>query len=178
VPLPAGYTGITFPPIVERDLDPSWSIGVLAQYTVLRYFKALLEQQPVVLANEDVEGVHQIRVAARRCRTALQTFHSLWDERKVRYFQKYLARFADTFGISRDLDVMIIYLSEQLEKTDGERAAAYQWLRARNQERRLKEQPRLEKTITKLEKDGFPAAFIAYFSAKPYDLWSREDIGG
>jgi hypothetical protein len=82
-----------------------------------------------------------------------------------------VARFADAFGTARDLDVMLIWLDEQLKAADADRAAAYTWLRQRNHERRQLEQPRLEKTLLVLERDGFPAAFAAYFSRLPLDLW-------
>ena len=175
---PSAAAEVSFPPIVGRPLDPNWTLGILAQYTVLKYFRALLDQRAVVLANQDVEGVHQIRVAARRCRTALQTFRSLWKPQKVRRFQKYLARFADSFGAARDLDVMIIYLGQQLETAEGERAAAYQWLLARNVQCREREQPKLERVLAKLEKDGFAAELVSYFAVAPADLWALEEAVG
>jgi CHAD domain-containing protein len=117
-------------------------------------------------------------VAARRCRTALQTFGNLWGAERVKRYRKYLASFADAFGVSRDLDVMVIYLREQLAAAQGERAAAYCWLLERNIERRLQEQPRLEKSLLRLEKHGFASEFVDYFSRQPVDLWNGERRDG
>jgi CHAD domain-containing protein len=166
------FSEIEFPPVVDEPADPAWLLGVYAQHTVLRFFKALLDQRQVVWDNQEVEGVHRIRVAARRCRTALQTFGGLWSAGRVKRYRKYLANFADAFGVSRDLDVMVIYLRERLAEAQGERATAYRWLLERNIERRLQEQPRLEKTLLRLESRGFAAEFIDYFSSQPVDLWN------
>lgn len=157
--------------MVDEPANPTWELGMYAQHTILRLFKALLVQRQVVWNNQEVEGVHQIRVAARRCRTALQTFGSLWDTEKVERYRKYLSRFADTFGVSRDLDVMVIYLREQLAAARGERAEAYEWLLERNSARRLEEQPRLQKVLLSLEKHGFAGEFVGYFSTDPANLW-------
>jgi len=143
-----------------------------AQHTILRLFKALLVQRQVVWDNQEVEGVHQIRVAARRCRTALQTFAPLWNVDKVERYRKYLSRFADAFGVSRDLDVMVIYLREQQAAARGERAEAYRWLLERNIEQRRQEQPRLKKTLLRLEKQGFASEFVNHFAKQPVNLWA------
>jgi len=167
-----------FPPVANREADPAWDLGLYAQHTILCMFRAVLTQRQVVWDNVDVEGVHQIRVAARRCRTALQTLDSLWDADKIKYFRNYLADFADTFGVSRDLDVMVIYLQEQLAAASGDRATALAWLLERNQAKRAEEQPRLEQVLRRLEADDFASEFVDYFSRTPLDLWQLEVADG
>jgi CHAD domain-containing protein len=171
---PPSFAAVEFPPLLSAEPDPAWELGVYAQFVVLKHFRDLLTQRQVVWDNQDVEGVHHIRVAARRCRTALQTFGALWDAAEVQRFQKYLSRFADTFGISRDLDVMLIFLRGQLATAHGERRAAYSWLFKRNAEKRKAEQSKLESVLLKLESDGFPKVLAAYFSRTPVDLWPME----
>jgi len=163
---------VAFPPIVTEPLDPAWDLGIAAQHIVLSRFRSLLEQRQVVWDNADLEGVHEIRVAARRTRTALQTLSVLWDEPDLRRFERYLERFATEFGVARDLDVMIIYLRELLAQAAGERASALSWLLERNIERRAAEQDKLLQVLHQFERDSFPAAFVAYFSQLPVDLWS------
>jgi CHAD domain-containing protein len=172
------FAEVEFPRLIKMELDPAWALEVAAQHTVLRYFARLLEQRTVVWENEDVEGVHEIRVAARRTRTALQTLGDLWDAQRVRDYQRYLGRFADAFGAARDLDVMVIYLAVQVERAEGERREAFRWLLQRNTARRAEEQPKLEDALLGLEKDGFPAAFVGFFSRQPTDLWALEGTDG
>lgn len=171
---PPSFAAVEFPLLLSAEPDPAWELGIYAQFVVLKYFRDLLAQRSVVWDNQDVEGVHRIRVAARRCRTALQTLGALWDAAEVQRFQKYLSRFADTFGVSRDLDVMLIYLREQLATVQGERRAAYSWLLERNAEKRDAEQPKLKRVLLQLENDGFAQALVAYFSRTPVNLWPME----
>ena len=171
---PPEFAEIALPPVVGRPADPAWELGCYAQHTVLTYFGQLLAQRRVVWDNEEVEGVHQIRVAARRCRTALQTFATLWPDGEAAEFAKYLARFADTFGVARDLDVLIIYLNEQLADAGGDRATAYQWLLRRNVALREQEQQRLEERLRQFEQDQFAAHLVDYFAHQPTDLWALE----
>jgi CHAD domain-containing protein len=172
------FNEIDFPPLAGQPADPAWSLGLYAQHTILTRFKELLIQRAVVWLNEEVEGVHQIRVAARRCRTALQTFAPLWPDADVRKFLDYLTALADTFGTARDLDVMVIYLREQLAAAEGDAAVAYRWLLARNEQLRLAEQPEIEKVLLKLEEDQFAQALVAYFAAMPVDMWALEGQDG
>jgi hypothetical protein len=165
----------TFPLIIDEPFDCAWDFGVAAQHIVLSHFRRMLGWRKVVLANEELEGVHQIRVEARRARTALQTFAMLWDKAEVKAFGDYLADFATAFGTARDLDVLCLYLEQQLDAAEGPRAAAHAMLLEQSRAKRLKLQPKLEREILRLERSGLPAAFTAYFSSKPFDLWG---IGG
>jgi CHAD domain-containing protein len=166
------WTEPEFPPLVSEPLSPAWDLGVAAQHIVLYHFREVLAQRLVVWGNAELEGVHQIRVAARRTRTALQTLGPLWPEAEVARFEKYLVRFATAFGVARDLDVMILYLEEQLAAAQGERAAAYRWLLERNRHKRQEQQPQLETVLVDMEQSAFPLAFVTYFSRTPCDLWA------
>jgi CHAD domain-containing protein len=163
---------VEFPPLLDEPLNPEWDLGVAAQHTVLFHFREVLVQRQVVWDNVELEGVHQIRVAARRTRTALQTLRALWSGPEVRRFERYLERFATAFGLARDLDVMILYFEELVATATDERAVAYRWLLERNRLRRVEEQPKLERILRKMEQSAFPAAFVTYFSHMPLDLWA------
>ncbi|MEZ5338431.1 MAG: CHAD domain-containing protein [bacterium] len=161
-----------FPPLVSAQPDPAWPLGQWCQFILLRYMQDLLAQREVVWRNEQVEGVHQIRVSARRLRTALQTFHALWEPAQVRKHSRYLAEFADTFGVARDLDVMIIYLDSQLHGAHRERRAALNWMLESKRRLRLAQQPELEEALRRLEADEYPRRFVELFSSKPFDIRS------
>jgi CHAD domain-containing protein len=109
-------------------------------------------------------------VAARRTRTALQTFAALWPGNEAQRHLKSLSEFADAFNSARDLDVMIIYLGEQLSKAEDSRKSAITWLLARNEALREKQRPLLHKALRKLERQRVPERFVAYFSRRPFDL--------
>lgn len=167
------FCDVEFPPAALEPLDCAAAFGPAAQAIVLRHFRELLEQREHVWDNAEVEAVHRIRVAARRTRTALQTFAALWPAGESRPYLDELADFADRFNAARDLDVMIIYLREQLRDAETGRRAALEWLLERNIELRRKEQPKLERALLRFERRKQPQRFVDYFARKPLDLWPK-----
>lgn len=65
------------------------------------------EWEPVVLAGEDPEGVHQLRVCLRRMRSALAVFRGAFPRRVTRPFFEEMRCAAKTLDRARDLDVYI-----------------------------------------------------------------------
>jgi CHAD domain-containing protein len=170
---------VDFPPLLDQPFDTAWPLGAAAQYIVLKHFRELLSHRESVLLGEDVEAVHQIRVAARRTRTALQTLRKLWDSDEVQRFERYLVRFATAFNVARDLDVLVLYFNERIgaAPSGDERLHAYSWLLERNQGLRADEQSHLQQALAKMEESAFPALFVAFFSRRPFDLWAMPGVG-
>ena len=75
-------------------------------------FKELNEWRDVALDWSDPEGVHSMRVASRRLRSALRDFTPYLHKRPLHSAGKKLKRVADTLGEVRDLDVAMIALTE------------------------------------------------------------------
>jgi len=167
-----------FPPAVDHELRPEWPLGVAAQWTVLRYFRDLLHERHKVISNEDPEGVHQIRVAARRVRTALQTFSSLWRQRDLARFLKIFGDFADVFTEARDTDVMLIYLAEQLKTARLPRRNALLWLQQKALQTRAEEQPRLVAVLEGLERRQQAKHVVDYFARHPFNLFEFDPASG
>ncbi len=67
--------------------------------------------EPVVLAGEDPEGIHQMRVSLRRMSSALAVFRSVIPRKITRAFFKEMRWAAKTLDRARDLDV---YITENL----------------------------------------------------------------
>ncbi len=79
--------------------------------TVLRVrFGEVIELRGAALEFSDIEGVHAMRVATRRLRSALRDFLPLLKKRPLRKVRKNLKRIADALGAVRDQDVAILAL--------------------------------------------------------------------
>jgi triphosphatase len=99
----------------------------------------LLANQPAALAG-DPEGVHQVRVAVRRVRSALQLFSPHLESYARRLFEDGLRYAGQTIGEARDWDVFCDEILPQVSQnpearklaemmkppTDARRAAAHQ----------------------------------------------------
>ncbi len=79
--------------------------------TVLRVrFDEVVERRGAALDFSDIEGVHQMRVATRRLRSALRDFLPLVKKRPLQSVRKKLKKIADALGAVRDQDVAILAL--------------------------------------------------------------------
>ena len=78
-------------------------------------FGEVLTLRGAALDFSDIEGVHAMRVATRRLRSALRDFTPLMDLRPPKRVRKELKQLADTLGTVRDQDVAIVAL-EALQK--------------------------------------------------------------
>lgn len=75
-------------------------------------FEEVQDLRGAALDFTNIEGVHQMRVATRRLRSALNDFAPLMDKRPLKRVRKDLKRLADALGTVRDEDVAIAALDK------------------------------------------------------------------
>ncbi|MCP4544559.1 MAG: CHAD domain-containing protein [Chloroflexi bacterium] len=95
---------ITKPPN-KPGLKPDDSMAEAARKTFLFHFQRMLYHEPGTRLGEDIEALHDMRVATRRMRAALRVFGDYLDLEQMRPFIKGLRRTGRTLGAVRDLDV-------------------------------------------------------------------------
>ncbi|MBO9309480.1 MAG: CHAD domain-containing protein, partial [Chloroflexi bacterium] len=76
------------------------------------HFGKMLARQADVLASDDSEAVHQMRVATRRLRSTLRIFRSYYRARPLKPLRAALKQTAALLGSVRDLDVYREHLTE------------------------------------------------------------------
>lgn len=81
------------------------TVGELAQRAIAKYLKQAVSYEAGVLADNDPEDVHQMRVGLRRLRTALQVFGGVMELPRAAREPK-VAAVARQLGELRDLDVI------------------------------------------------------------------------
>ncbi|MCC6383275.1 MAG: CHAD domain-containing protein [Dehalococcoidia bacterium] len=107
-----------------------------AAFAILRrHFRAFLANEPGTRLGEDPEGLHDMRVAARRLRAALAAFRAFLPPRTQR-FRDELGWAARVLGEVRDLDVQLERLTEWRTGFTPSQAAALDDLEALLQARR------------------------------------------
>ncbi len=84
-------------------------------------FDELLDLRNAALNSEDIEGVHRMRVAIRRLRSALGDFSAYLEDRSFKAAKKKLKRLADSLGMARDQDVAIAALQKLQQAAKGKR---------------------------------------------------------
>lgn len=110
---------------VELDCDGTFALAA-AKVVGVRSAE-VFEHADGVLDTDDVEGVHDMRVATRRLRAALEVFASAFPRKRHRKALKRVKALADALGERRDADVEIALLeglADEVAKGDREALAA------------------------------------------------------
>jgi CHAD domain-containing protein len=75
------------------------------------------------LSGEDVEAIHDLRVASRRLRAALSVYEDAFPAKEFRRAEKAMAQLTDALGPARDTDVLIEHLQKEIESLEPGREA-------------------------------------------------------
>jgi CHAD domain-containing protein len=95
-----------------------------------------------VLDLEDIEPLHDMRVATRRLRAALEVFRPCFPRKSYKRALKRVKALADALGERRDRDVSIAFLARFLEEAPAEDRVPLEVLLAglREEQRRANEE--------------------------------------
>lgn len=102
----------------------------------------VFEHSDGVLDMEDIEALHDMRVATRRLRAALEVFAPCFPAKRHRKALKKVKALADALGERRDRDVAIEFLSEFAGEAPDADVAAIEALieRLRREQRQANEE--------------------------------------
>lgn len=102
------------------ELDCEASFGAAAKGVVKVRAKEVFKQADGVLDLGEVEHVHDMRVATRRLRAALEVFEDCFPRKRHRKALKKVKALADALGERRDADVEIELLEGLIGKVATE----------------------------------------------------------
>lgn len=91
----------------DIDVDPFELYAAAGTRIVRARARELFEHAEGVLDTEDIERVHDMRVASRRLRAVLEVFAPCFDADEFRGVLRDVKRIADALGERRDPDVHI-----------------------------------------------------------------------
>jgi triphosphatase len=114
------------------DLSGAATIGAALEGVLGHLAEVMLYQAPLARATAGPEGVHQLRVAARRARSALKVFRPVARSPLLTRVEAGLKAVAGALGPARDWDVFLGGIAAELEAALGDDPAAARglaWLR-------------------------------------------------
>lgn len=106
------------------ELDCEAPFGVAARRVVKIRAREVFEHSEGVLDLDEVERVHDMRVATRRLRAALEVFEDCFPRKRHRKALKRVKALADALGERRDLDVEVDLLEGLADEVAGKDRAA------------------------------------------------------
>jgi CHAD domain-containing protein len=104
----------------EVELDCEAPFSLAAKRVVKVRAKEVFKRADGVLDLDQIEHVHDMRVATRRLRAALEIFEPCFPPKRHRKALKRVKALADALGERRDLDVELELLEELAEGVAGE----------------------------------------------------------
>ncbi len=88
------------------DLHPELDAAGAARAILDIRFRQMVEHREAVLLDEDIEDVHDMRVASRRLRAAWQAVEGVYPNAATRQFREEARQLTRMLGAVRDLDVI------------------------------------------------------------------------
>jgi CHAD domain-containing protein len=101
-------------------LDCNTNAAEMAARVLSVRFDEMFDYHSAALDPDGVDGVHDMRVASRRFRSALRDFAPLFDKKAIKPLKKRVKKVADALGDVRDQDVAIEALEALRQKSPNE----------------------------------------------------------
>jgi len=135
------------------SVDQSYQL--LGARYVRKQLRALSREIEGARKAEDLECVHQARVASRRLRSAMRVFGDGFPAKKVKTWRREIRRVTEGLGSARDKDVQIELVAAFLsEVTDAEKRPGIERLLLRLRQQRERIQPKVVKALKRLRDRG------------------------
>jgi CHAD domain-containing protein len=156
-------------------VDPSYQF--LACQYLREQLDVLMRELHGVRRREEIEPVHQARVASRRIRAALRMFPDCFDGKKTAEWAKRVKKLTRELGAARDKDVQIEFVEgflAGLEKKDRKNRPGVERLLLRLRQGREALQPEVVGTLDKLEAAGTLAKMYGEVEKTLFTLRSHD----
>lgn len=149
------------PPRPIRDLSCDKSFREAAGKVIWTRFEEMMSFRDAALAGKDPEGVHDMRVATRRLRAALELFGDVFPKRRLKPLLQEVKGLADALGEVRDRDVLIDRLRADLRGRPPAQRVVLRDLMGELEEQRKADRRNLKGVIEELEGRDFSRQFLA-----------------
>jgi len=126
-------------------------VEAAAEILAARTDAVFAHQRKEVLDIAEIEGVHQMRVATRRLRAALEVFRPALDRKRARRALIDVKALADALGERRDRDVQLELLGRLHEACEGAEQRAVDLLAAELRAEQRQANRTLAKVLTQTQ---------------------------
>ena len=149
----------------SSNVEAAQPYGAAMRTLIADRFETLWQAEPAARAGDDPEGVHQMRVASRRLRAALDVAADVYPKKWFVRLHKSVKQMTDVLGEVRDCDVQLAALRAQRETAPPrERAGIDRLIEHRTRDREAARE-RLLRFLDDLEARGIPALAARRFGA-------------
>lgn len=154
------------PEFGPKEVSSTKSVGEVAYAVMRKQFETFLAHEPGTRIGEDPEELHDMRVASRRLRAAMQVFKDALPARS-KEFRDELKGIAGVLGKVRDLDVQLERLEEWVSDSAPEDREPLGELREVLEERRQKARRTMLRALDSRRFARFVESYSAFLRRGP-----------
>lgn len=151
-----------------NGISPDKTLETCARLIIVGYFREMMSHKAGASEGVDIKFVHNMRVASRRLRAAMDNFVDCFEMKPFKRHYKQVRTITRTMGAVRDLDVLIARfakernaLSAASENTEGQRDI--QGLIQHLQYEREKARKPMLTLFDELDNNDFETRFLTFF---------------
>jgi CHAD domain-containing protein len=134
------------------DLDPDENLKVCLHKIALTRFQETFSYEQATLKGEDIEALHDMRVAARRLRAILEIFRQCFPKKKFKKQDERLKSLIRSLGAVRESEVFIELLVDKRKTLTPRDGKIVDLLVAREQSTRMSSRQQLLSELRSLRR--------------------------
>lgn len=144
-------------------ITPDKTLETCARLIIVAYFREMMSYKVGAREGVDIEFVHNMRVASRRLRAAMDNFVTCFEKEPFKKHYKQVRTITRTMGTVRDLDVLIArFQNESQTLTEAEQVNIQELIEHLKHEREAARKPMIT-LFTRLDASDFETEFLTFF---------------
>lgn len=154
-----------------KGVAPDENMETCARLIIVGHFREMMSYKDGAIDGTNIEFVHDMRVASRRLRAAMDNFSDCFESKPFKQLYKQVRTITRTMGAVRDLDVLIAHfqLDLQIILLMNEQRDIQGLIENLQQKRVEARKPMLE-LFTDLNANDFETQFLTFFDVKPQKI--------
>lgn len=146
-----------------KGIAPDITLEVCARQIIVGYFREMMSHKAGAIDGTDIKFVHDMRVASRRLRAAMDNFADCFEKEPFKRHYKQVRTITRTMGAVRDLDVLIAHFQRELQTLSGVEQGDIQGLIEQLQHEREEARKPMLTLFTELDTNDFGKQFLTFF---------------
>ncbi len=159
----------------DQELDPDQSYASALRELIGIRFGAVWSAVPVAIEGVDPEGVHDVRVASRRLRAAMDIAEGCFPSSWFKPLHQVAKMFTDELGAVRDRDVLLAFLESERASAPPAEQAGLDRLIARVSREREQARAEMLEFLAGIEQQGVAREAVKRFGKSARPPWATDD---
>ena len=149
-----------------KGIAPHKNMETCARLIIVSYFREMMSHKDGAIDGTNIEFVHNMRVASRRLRAAMDNFSDCFESKLFKQFYKQIRTITRTMGTVRDLDVLIARFQSELQILPKNEQTDIQGLIENLQQKHVEARKPMLELFAELNANDFETQFLTFFHSE------------